>query len=325
MSTRALNTSNDIYVGNFPPTTTEAHLRTLFADFGTITKVRIATDMATGGSKGFGFVEFGEARDALMAIKEMNQLEVGGRTLKVNFAQNSHLESLAQRLGMDLTPKNKSNKPAYNSRPPDQRRRENREQIPDEYNSAETVSHAISELSKPEMYQILQKFKEVADKDQNAARTLLISHPQLPEAVLHMMSKLEMIKNALPHTLNVAPSAEHSSSNAAPVAQQPQFTATPPQFNAPPPQFAPPPTMGMPPPPQFQPPPSFQQPPQFNQPPPQFNQPPPGGPPPAVNTPAGLDPALIQQVMALTDQDIAGLPEGKRKSILMLKDQILRA
>ena len=152
----------------------------------------------------------------------------------MNFSQNSHLESLAQRLGMDLTAKKPTNKPSYNSRPPSQRRAEEERQ--NDFNSAETVSQAIGELSKSEMYQILKRFKEVADKDQNTARTLMTSHPQLPEAILHCMSKLEMIKNALPNAQQAAPVTT-------PMMPPPQFLQPLPSFGAPPPQFQPPPPM----------------------------------------------------------------------------------
>ena len=83
----------------------------------------MAMDAGTGAPKGFGFIEFQESMSALNAIKEMNQQEFNGRVLRVNFSQNSHLESLAERLGMDLRAKPRAkpgggDQPAYNSRPP---------------------------------------------------------------------------------------------------------------------------------------------------------------------------------------------------------------
>lgn len=63
-------------------------------------------------------------------------------------------------------------------------------------------------------------------------------------------------------------------------------------------------------------------------PPPNFAQPPPSVPPPQMQQQqppagvAGLDPNLVQQVMALTPQQIALLPPDKQQSILALRQQI---
>lgn len=61
-------------------------------------------------------------------------------------------------------------------------------------------------------------------------------------------------------------------------------------------------------------------------PPPTFAQPPPSVPPPQMQQQAGslagLDPNLVQQVMALTPQQIALLPPDKQQSILALRQQI---
>lgn len=51
-------------------------------------------------------------------------------------------------------------------------------------------------------------------------------------------------------------------------------------------------------------------------------QPPPQMPPPMAPAVAGLDPNLVQQVMALTPAQIAQLPPDKQQSILALRQQI---
>jgi hypothetical protein len=45
----------------------------------------------------------------------------------------------------------------------------------------------------------------------------------------------------------------------------------------------------------------------------------------ATNVPPGLDPALVQQVMSLTPQQIAQLPPDKQQSIMALRNQITAA
>jgi hypothetical protein len=57
-------------------------------------------------------------------------------------------------------------------------------------------------------------------------------------------------------------------------------------------------------------------------PPPPMMQPPPQMPPPVAPAAAGLDPTLVQQVMALTPAQIAQLPPDKQQSIFALRQSI---
>lgn len=75
-----------IYVGNLPWSTTEAELRELFGTYGTVHSAAVITDRETGRSRGFGFVEL-DAADAERAISELDGRDFGGRSLRVNEAQ----------------------------------------------------------------------------------------------------------------------------------------------------------------------------------------------------------------------------------------------
>ena len=79
--------SNKLYVGGLPYSTTENELEDLFAEHGTVDSVRVITDRMTGRSKGFGFVEMGSQAEAEAAIEKLNDSELGGRTLVVNEAK----------------------------------------------------------------------------------------------------------------------------------------------------------------------------------------------------------------------------------------------
>ena len=76
-----------IYVNNFPFTTTEEELRHLFESYGTVETARIVTDRYTGRSRGFGFVEMPDATEAQAAMAGLNVTSLGGRTLHVNEAR----------------------------------------------------------------------------------------------------------------------------------------------------------------------------------------------------------------------------------------------
>ena len=79
--------NNKLYVGNLSYNTTEAALRELFSQAGTITSITIPMDRMTNRPRGFAFVEMETAADALKAIKLCNGQTVDGREIKVNEAK----------------------------------------------------------------------------------------------------------------------------------------------------------------------------------------------------------------------------------------------
>ena len=74
-----------IYVGNLSFNSTEAELRELFSQHGSVSSVSLVTDRETGQARGFGFVEMENGAEA--AISALDGKQVGGRTLKVNEAR----------------------------------------------------------------------------------------------------------------------------------------------------------------------------------------------------------------------------------------------
>src|ERR1700690_349778 len=75
-----------LYVGNLPFDTTEDDLHQLFSAHGQIVSAKLITDMETGRSRGFGFVEMSTEDEAKAAIEKMNKAKVGERELTVNEA-----------------------------------------------------------------------------------------------------------------------------------------------------------------------------------------------------------------------------------------------
>jgi RNA recognition motif-containing protein len=75
-----------IYVGNLPYTATEEEVQDLFSPHGEIVSVAMITDRETGRFRGFCFVEMEDAA-ADAAIAALNELDMGGRPLRVNEAR----------------------------------------------------------------------------------------------------------------------------------------------------------------------------------------------------------------------------------------------
>lgn len=76
-----------LYVGNLPYQIGETELQELFAASGEVETVSVMRDQATGRARGFAFVEMSTEEGAQAAIRDLNEKEVGGRSLAVNEAR----------------------------------------------------------------------------------------------------------------------------------------------------------------------------------------------------------------------------------------------
>jgi RNA recognition motif-containing protein len=75
-----------LYVGNLPFTATDEAVNALFSKHGTVEKLALITDRATGRPRGFGFVEMPND-DASRAMQALNGADFEGRPLKVSESQ----------------------------------------------------------------------------------------------------------------------------------------------------------------------------------------------------------------------------------------------
>ncbi|WP_437481834.1 RNA-binding protein [Sorangium sp. So ce1014] len=79
--------SKRLYVGNLAFHSTEDSLRSAFEAAGVeVLSIQLMTDRMTGQSRGFGFVEVGDAQ-AQAAINALHGKDLDGRTLTVNEAR----------------------------------------------------------------------------------------------------------------------------------------------------------------------------------------------------------------------------------------------
>ena len=75
-----------LFVGNLPQDATEESVRSMFAEFGTVRSVSVASDIFTGKCKGFGFIEMeGHEARAAQAALDGNMIGGSDRSLRVRF------------------------------------------------------------------------------------------------------------------------------------------------------------------------------------------------------------------------------------------------
>ncbi len=77
----------NIYVGSLPSEATDSELQKAFEAFGQVLSVSIVKDKSSGQSRGFGFVDMPNNKEAQAAIDGLNGKEFIGQALTVNEAR----------------------------------------------------------------------------------------------------------------------------------------------------------------------------------------------------------------------------------------------
>ena len=90
---------------------TEQELSDAFTPFGEVISAKIINDRETNRSRGFGFVEMANEGDAEAAISELNQSNLGGRSITVNVAR-----PMEKRPPRDDRGGRREDRPRYNGR-----------------------------------------------------------------------------------------------------------------------------------------------------------------------------------------------------------------
>jgi RNA recognition motif-containing protein len=76
-----------LYVGGLAYSVTDQELTQLFSEQGKVLSATVIKDRDSGQSKGFGFVEMEDLKEAQNAIKTLNGKELSGRAIMVNQAR----------------------------------------------------------------------------------------------------------------------------------------------------------------------------------------------------------------------------------------------
>lgn len=79
--------SMKLYVGGLAYSVTDQELEELFAEHGAVVSAVVIKDRDSGQSKGFGFVEMADEKEAQEAIKTLNGKDLSGRSIVVNEAR----------------------------------------------------------------------------------------------------------------------------------------------------------------------------------------------------------------------------------------------
>jgi RNA recognition motif-containing protein len=84
-----------IYVGNIHYSLSEEDVKRIFEVLGKVEAIKIIRDKKTNKSKGFGFLEMANKKEAMESIKTLDGKTVAGRNLRVLRAHTNKVRVMA--------------------------------------------------------------------------------------------------------------------------------------------------------------------------------------------------------------------------------------
>lgn len=274
---------------------------------GPVRNLRLVFDQDTGRAKGYGFAEFADTDAAASAVRNLNNHEVMGRELRVDFSHVGGKEDAVpagynfQMPQPPQPPGGYSQPPASSGLPPLPPGAD----VPPGLTCTSAISKTLSTLPAQQLLDILSQMKGLVMGDPAKATELLKQAPQLSYAIFQALLLMGLVDTAVLSSV-----VEQASQPAVPPPQQ-----IPPR---PAPAFQPPPQQT------YQP--YASMPAQIHAPTPpvpsQPYQPPPvQAPPPPQQQPAQEE--LLKQVLAMTQEQINQLPPTERSQIMALRQQLM--
>ncbi|KAI5306144.1 hypothetical protein KEM55_008703, partial [Ascosphaera atra] len=83
-----------VFLGNIPYNLPEEQVKEILSTAGTVTKFRLMINPETGKPKGYGFADFADADSAASAVRNLNDYEVMGRKIRVDWPHNNERDSV---------------------------------------------------------------------------------------------------------------------------------------------------------------------------------------------------------------------------------------
>ncbi|KAJ3036657.1 hypothetical protein HDV00_002481 [Rhizophlyctis rosea] len=348
--------SRVVFVGNIPYDLTEPQLIEIFNEVGPVVSFRLLFDRDSGKPKGYGFCTFQDADTAASAVRNLNGYDVGGRQLRIDFAESDKDELPTERRRPEaprLRDYPPATAPSQTSQPvppiqqqaPQQSHQQPvqqpfqqpfqqslpqqtavQPQVQQQQSSVEVIGKTLSTYSKQQMMELISSLKLTIQTNPDTVRTLLTDNPQLTYAVFQALLVMNLVEPAAMQRI--------LQSQGVSAAQQPGLQANPPRMpvgmspQVPPvnpalmpvqPMMAPVPAVG-----QM----SAQQ----------FVRPP--VPAPTMQAAPPVNPqmqqgqslndilqeqqkALLLQVLNMTPEQISAMPPDQREKILALRAQVL--
>ena len=152
----------------------------MLSEVGPVKSFRLVCDRETGKPKGFGFCEFHDVPTAESAVRNLNGRDLGGRTLRVDFADEG------TKGGPD-SDKGSGRQGGVGLEAADAAAMSIGGQKGDE------VAKVLADMSKQQLLELLEQMKGLVQQNPQQARQLLINNPALTKAIFQAQIILGII------------------------------------------------------------------------------------------------------------------------------------
>ncbi|KAI1916174.1 hypothetical protein LOZ53_001550 [Ophidiomyces ophidiicola] len=292
-------TGKSVFLGNIPYNLTEEQVKDILSSAGTVTKFRLMTNPETGKPKGYGFADFADADAAASAVRNLNDYEIMGRKIRVDWPHNNEKDSVPLDYSQQgqMSAAGDDTQAGYQSQPPLLPSLPPGTDLPPNLTCPNAISQTLSTLPAPQLLDVLTQMKSLVMADPARATELLRQAPQLAYAIFQALLLMNLVDySALGSVVEQATQPQAAAPQLQPALHVPQhFSPYPPtsgQISTPPVRNAP-----------------------FAPPPPQVSQTQPQMP--------GQE-ELLQQVLSMPQAAIDALPPMERNQIMLLRQQLLQ-
>lgn len=250
------------------------------------------TNPDTGKSKGFGFADFQDADQAASAVRNLNDYEIDGRKIRVDWPHNNEKDSVPTNYDQaSAPPVDGLNAAAASALPP----LPPGVDLPPSLRATDAISQTLSTLPPPQLLDVLTQMKGLAISDPARATSLLKTAPQLSYAIFQALILMNLVDP------KVLAQVVEQAARPPPPAAVPPPQPVPQQYPGYPPPMIPGQMPPRPPPQQYPPPPMPQQ-----------------APPPQQQAQLSHQ-EMIQQVLAMDQRTIDSFSPAERAQIMQIR------
>ncbi|EPZ31906.1 hypothetical protein ROZALSC1DRAFT_27467 [Rozella allomycis CSF55] len=165
-----------VFIGNIPFDVTEEQIVDIFSQVGR-TNERLMFDRETGRPKGYGFCQYPDAETASSAVRNLANYDIGGRHLRVDFADNDNTVVPNRDNASNLSSNfNVNEKPRDNS-----------------VKATDQITNTVASFTPAQLLDILTQMKTLVQTQPDRARAFLNDNPQLVYALFQAMLVTNLI------------------------------------------------------------------------------------------------------------------------------------
>ncbi|KKK12459.1 putative polyadenylation factor subunit CstF64, partial [Aspergillus ochraceoroseus] len=209
-----------VFLGNIPYNLTEEQVKDILSSAGTVTKFRLMMNPETGKPKGYGFADFADADAAASAVRNLNDYEIMGRKIRVDWPHNNEKDSVppdysqsSQLPGQDVQSGAQQPSASLPPLPPGI-------ELPPHLDCPNAISQTLSSLPPNQLLDVLAQMKSLVMADPARATELLRQAPQLAYAIFQALLLMNLVDyNTLGSVVEQAAQPAVPPPSAPPVAQ----------------------------------------------------------------------------------------------------------